>query len=226
MELVQDPSRVEALRGELIQNLKDFGFDGQAIVALVLNSEAVVYAPKEPVLRQGKREEFIFFMMEGNIEVALSQGGEERVIGSREPFTLLGEIAFFNKTAASATVVVTEKGPATLFRLSYEHFEKIVSDFADVKAVLMRIGDLRVINQYNGFAPFANYMELIGWQRDRFALNRAISGDLEFAVETVLFPHLQPGRRVLEVGDGPAIVLEMINGAKPDMLPGLFLQAN
>ena len=226
MELVQDPSRVEALRGELIQNLKDFGFDGQAIVALVLNSEAVVYAPKEPVLRQGKREEFIFFMMEGNIEVALSQGGEERVIGSREPFTLLGEIAFFNKTAASATGVVTDKGPATLFRLSYEHFEKIVSDFTDVKAVLMRIGDLRVINQYNGFAPFANYMELIGWQRDRFALNRAISGDLEFAVETVLFPHLQPGRRVLEVGDGPAIVLEMINGAKPDMLPGLFLQAN
>ena len=226
MELVQDPSRIEALRGELIQSLKDFGFDGQAIIALVLKSEAVVYAPKEPVLQQGKREAFIFFLLEGKIEVTLSQEGKNRVIGSRDPFTLLGEIAFFNKTGATASVIVTEKAPATLFRLSYEHFEKIISDFTDVRAVLARIGDLRVINQYNGFASFARYMELIGWQRDRFALNRAVSGDLEFAVETVLFPHLQPGWRVLEVGDGPAIVLEMIHGAKPDMLPGLFLQAN
>jgi CRP-like cAMP-binding protein len=139
--------------------------------------------------------------------------------------TLLGEISYFNKTPATATVEATEDDPAVLLRVSYPVFADIIREHPGVRTTLARIGDLRVISGYNGYASYQFFTEQIGHKHDRLAVNRAVFPVLERTIRTVLLPRLKAHHRLLEVGDGPGIVSELLAELRPELLPRLFLQA-
>ena len=47
--------------------------------------------------------------------------------------------------------------------------EIYLKDHPEFQEILARIGELRLLTQKQGLAPYAQFMNLIGWRRDRFA---------------------------------------------------------
>jgi SAM-dependent methyltransferase len=209
----------------MMEFLNTYGLDAAAILGMARRAEAVHYEPGEALLHQGKIEGYIYFLVRGNIRIRVDIGGEQRVVGERAPVTVLGEISYFNGTPATATVEVTGAGPAVVMRLSYDHFTEVLDQFPAVRATLAHIGEMRVISQFNGFIRYPYFMEMIGWKHDRFAVNRALFPTLEQAVRTVLLPRIDPGQRILEVGDGPGVVSELLHELRAELNDSLYLQA-
>jgi hypothetical protein len=225
MEVLLSDAKDGHYRHELMEFLNRFGLDAAAILGLARVSELVRYGPGEQILKQGNFDHFVYFLIEGNIRIHLEREGESHVLGVRPPVTLLGEISYFNKTPATATVEATEDDPAVLLRVSYPVFADIIREHPGVRTTLARIGDLRVISGYNGYASYQFFTEQIGHKHDRLAVNRAVFPVLERTIRTVLLPRLKAHHRLLEVGDGPGIVSELLAELRPELLPRLFLQA-
>jgi CRP-like cAMP-binding protein len=223
MDRLQDDALANALRGKLMGYLNEFGLDGAAILSIARQAEPVLCPPGQAIVRQGEREPYIFFLVRGNAEVRFASDGTERVVGERPAICVLGEIAYFNHTPATATVQVKGTEPAVLFRLSYALFTEVLADYPELKATLARIGDLRVISQNNGFARYRMFADMIGRPRDRFALNRSLFSHLETTVQTILLPMLPPEARLLEVGDGPGVLCELIREIRPQLDDRLFI---
>jgi CRP-like cAMP-binding protein len=225
MQVLQGDAQDAEYRRALIHFLNKFGLDAAASLGMSRVAEIVSFDPGEPILTQGKYDHFVYFLIQGNIRIHVQVENETRVIGERAPVTLLGEISFFNGTPATATVEPTAEAPAVLLRVSYPVFTEILEEHPGVRTTLARIGDLRVISGYNGFASFAFFMEQIGRKHDRLAVNRALFPALERTLRTVLLPRLEDHHRVLDVGDGPGIVSELLHDMRPALLPRLFIQA-
>jgi CRP-like cAMP-binding protein len=221
--LRNDPA-AEAYRTALMRFLNEFGLDATAILSLVRRTDPVEYDPGEPVLRQGEFDTYVYFLVKGSIVISIKHHEHEEMLGERAPVTLLGEISYFNNTPATATVAVKDAGAATFLRLSYEQFSQVIDEFPQIKPTLARIGEMRVISQMDGFISFARFMEMIGRKRDRLALNRALYPHLEETISFHLLPRLQGTPRVLEVGDGPGIISEVLKEQHADWEPNLFMQ--
>lgn len=224
MQLLQNEPGVQDFRTALMNFLNEYGLDGAAILSLARRTEPVGYEPGEVVLNQGVMDHHVYFLVKGSIMIRLLQADREETLGERGPVTLLGEISFFNGTPATATVAVTSNGPATFLRLTYEQFREVIEEYPLTKPALARIGEMRMVSQMDGFISFQRYMDMIGWRRDRLAVNRALYPHLEDTIKLRLLPRLQPEHRLLEVGDGPGIVSEIIKESEPDRLPHLFMQ--
>ncbi|MBI4081618.1 MAG: cyclic nucleotide-binding domain-containing protein [Candidatus Lambdaproteobacteria bacterium] len=223
MNRLHDDALANALRGKLMSYLNAFGLDGAAILSITRQAEPVLCPPGQPIVRQGEREPYIFFLVQGNTEVRFASDGVERVVGERPAICVLGEIAYFNHTPATATVQVKGAEAAVLFRLSYAVFTEVLADYPELKTTLGRIGDLRVISQNNGFARYRMFADMIGRPRDRFALNRSLFSNLETTVQTILLPMLPPEARLLEVGDGPGVLCELLHELNPQLDDRLFI---
>mgnify|MGYP001191608911 CR=1 FL=1 len=87
----------------------------------------VNFAPGECVIWEGERNDDVYFLNEGRLEVFITRAGQERVVGQVEPGEQFGEIAFFTEDARYATVRAVE--PSRCFVLTdvdlqliaYEH---------------------------------------------------------------------------------------------------------
>ena len=224
MEVLRQHPEEQAFRRSMMEFLNGFGLDAAAILGLARRAEPVQFSPGENVVRQGGTMEYVFFLVRGKLLVRLDSATERRILGEREAVTLLGEISFFNGTAATATVEVSGQ-PAVLMRIPNGKFGEVVDEFPSVRTTLVRIGEMRMISQFNGYIRYDYFMEMIGWKRDRFAVNRAFYPMLEQTVRSVLLPRMDASQRVLEVGDGPGVLSELINELRPEVLPGLHLQA-
>jgi hypothetical protein len=73
-------------------------------------------AAGETVIWQGERNDDVYFLLEGRLEVLLTRNGTEEAIGQIEPGEIFGEIAFFTEDPRYATVRATE--PARCFVLT------------------------------------------------------------------------------------------------------------
>lgn len=225
MDVLQSDARDGQYRRPLMEFLNRFGLDAAAILGLSRVAEAVQYAPGERILKQGDFDHYVYFLVEGNIRIHIETDGEVRTLGERPPVTLLGEISYFNQTPATATVEATQEAPAVLLRVAYPVFGEVIREHPGVRTTLARIGDLRIISGYNGFAGYRFFAEQIGHKHDRFALNRAVFPALERTIRSVLLPRIAGEHRLLDVGDGPGIVSELLTELRPELLPRLFIQA-
>lgn len=223
MKVLKGGTKAEEYRNGLVQFLSEFGLNGMAILAMVSKSEVYTYAPSELIVEQGMRSRHVFFLVTGSVTIHVKEGGRDVSMGEQTAMTMLGEIAFFNKTPATATARVAGGKPAVVFRLGYGEFREIIDQFPDVQGTLARIGDLRMIRQRNGYIGYRMFMDMIGWRKDRFAVNRAFSEDLENAVKMVFMPRLKKTDKILEVGDGPGLVSEILFDSDPDKLDALHL---
>ncbi len=222
--LVNDSDETQFQRA-MMEFLNTYGLDAAAILGMTRRSEPVHYDSGEAILNQGRIEGYIYFLIRGNIQIRVDTNGEQRIVGERAPVTVLGEISYFNGTPATATVEVTRAGPAVAMRVSYAHFTEVVDQFPAVRATLARIGEMRVISQFNGFIRYTYFMDMIGWKHDRFAVNRALYPTLELTVRNVLLPRVESGHRVLEVGDGPGVVCELVHELRKEQVENLCIQA-
>lgn len=225
MQPLQNDPAVADYRTALMQFLNEFGLDATAILSMARRTEPVAYEPEEVVLTQGAFDEYVYFLVAGEIVISLTKHERTEVLGERAPVTLLGEISYFNGTPATATVTVKPGAPATFLRLSYDQFSQVIDEFPQIKPTLARIGELRVISQMSGFTSFTRFMEMIGWKRDRLAVNRALMPHLEDTLKLRLLPRLGSEPRVLEVGDGPGIVSEILREHRKDWEDNLYVQA-
>ena len=216
---------VVRLRQRLMKYLNEIELDAAAILSISRQAEPVAYEPGEVILRQGVQEHYVYFLIIGQALIRLKTDKEERVLGDRKPVSLLGEISFFNGTPATATVEAAPDSRVLLFRLDYKVFADIVETYPQVREVLARIGDMRLVSQYNGLASYTMFMEMIGWRRDRFAINRAVMPPFELVLDTVFLPRVKETDRILEVGDGPGIVCETIAEKRPEQQEYLYIQA-
>ena len=213
MNKLKDVADTSQYRDQLIHFLNEYGLNGMAILAMTRKAEGHTCAPGEIIVEQGKRSKHIFFLLTGIVQIYVKEMGQVKSMGERGAVTMLGEIAYFNKTPATATVSVSGKSPAVVFRLSYREFGEIIERYPDVKGVLARIGDMRVIRQFHGFIPFRMFMDMIGWRKDRFAVNRAFAEYLENGINLAFKPLLKKDAKILEVGDGPGLASEMLYGS-------------
>jgi CRP-like cAMP-binding protein len=225
MQLLQNDSTVAEFRTALMQFLNEYGLDATAIMSMARRTEPVVYEPGEVVLAQGAHDEHIYFLVKGTIVISLRQHDRSEVLGERAAVTLLGEISYFNHTPVTATVSVKAGAPATFLRLSYDQFTEVLEEFPQVKPTLARVGEMRMISQLDGFTSFDRFMEMIGRKRDRLPLNRALYPHLDHTLTLRLLPHLSEGARVLEVGDGPGIICEVLKERRDAFSERLFVQA-
>jgi Cyclic nucleotide-binding domain/Methyltransferase domain len=225
MHLLHNDPAISGYRTALMQFLNGFGLDATAILSLARRTEPVVYDPGEVVLAQGGHDEHIFFLVKGEIVISLSHEDRVDVLGERAPVTLLGEISYFNGTPATATVAVKKSEAATFLRLSYEQFTDVLETYPQIKPTLARIGEMRVIAQMDGFASYERFMDMIGWKRDRLAINRALYPHLLNALTLRLLPKLGEAARILEVGDGPGLICEAISEHESKRQAHLYLQA-
>lgn len=225
MHLLDNDPAVPGYRNDLMQFLNGFGLDAAAILSTARRTEPVVYEPSEVVLTQGTHDEYLYFLVQGTIVISLEQHGRVEVLGERPAVTLLGEISYFNHTPATATVAVKRDGPATFLRLSYDEFTDVLEHYPQVKPTLARIGEMRVIAQMDGFISYQRFMELIGQKRDRLAVNRALFHYLEDTITLRLLPRLDAGARILEVGDGPGIISEVLKEHRAEIEEHLYIQA-
>ncbi|MEE8434088.1 MAG: cyclic nucleotide-binding domain-containing protein, partial [bacterium] len=209
----------------LMRFLTEYGLVAPAILSLARRTELAQYKPKEAVMIQGKTYDEIFFLVEGRIQISIYLKDRNEVVGERGPVTLLGEISYFNKIPATANVHITGREPAHVLTISYENFSEVINEYPQIKPTLTRIGDMRVISQKDGFSSFTFFMDMIGWKRDRLALNRSQLEHLEETVIQVLMPRLPEDGKLLDVGDGPGIVCEVIHELDPERLNGLSIQA-
>lgn len=223
MKRLKSGSETESHKHELVKVLNEFGLNGMAILAMIRDAEEWTYDVGEAIVEQGKRSKHIYFLLTGSVLIEVQEHGDTVSMGERSAVTMLGEIAFFNDTPATATVSVAGKSPAIVYRLSYSHFSAIIGQYSDVRVTLARIGDMRMIRQLHGFIPYRMYMDMIGWRKDRFAIGRAFAEDLENSVNLVFKPALKENADILEVGDGPGLVSEILHESDPGMLDSLFL---
>ena len=226
MSIVRDGTRISELRTRLLQYLNESGLNGRAIMAIARDVSALKLEPGHTLLKQHERDFFIYFMMEGKIDVFLEDGDGQTKIGQRGAVTMLGEIAYFNNTPATATVKISDDGPAVMLMLTHKQFGKILDHFPDIKQSLARIGDQRVLAQYNGFIHYPRFREMIGRLKDRFAISRAFASDLDNALKIHLYPLLNKTDRIMDVGDGPGVVSELICADWPELEAHLYLQSS
>ncbi len=225
MRDLANDATVADYRNALMQFLNEYGLEGTAILSLARRAAPVGYAPGECVLEQGHFDRHLYFLVQGNIVIGVTTHGREEVLGNRSAVTLLGEISYFNDTPATATVRVRDDAPATFLRLSYDDFTAVLDAYPQIKTTLGRIGEMRMISQMDGFTSYPYYMDMIGRKRDRLALNRSLTPYLEDTLKHSLLPRLNGTPRILDVGDGPGIVCEMLREQHPEWDENLFLQA-
>ena len=225
MKKVEDKTALTEYRNALMRFLTEYGLVAPAILSLARRTELVRYNHKEPIMIQGKDYDEIFFLVDGRIQISIYMKDRNEVVGERGPVTLLGEISYFNKIPATANVHITGREPAHVLKMSYENFSEVINEYPQIKPTLTRIGDMRVISQKDGFSSFTFFMDMIGWKRDRLALNRSQLEYLEDTVTRVLMPRLPGDWKMLDVGDGPGIVCEVIHELDPERVGGLSIQA-
>jgi hypothetical protein len=225
MKKLEHSESIEGYRHALMKFLNEYSLGAPAILTLARRAEPVVFAPGEKVLRQGEHDPHIYFLVQGRIQISIHFQDRTEVLSERGPVTLLGEISYFNNTPVTATVTVGGGDDGVFLRLSYEMFTEIIEQYPQIKPTLARIGSMRVIGQKDGFAPYSFFMDMIGWKRDRLAVNRALFPYLEDTIVGKLLPALGEHFRMLDVGDGPGIVSEIIHERHPEHLERLFLQA-
>ena len=225
MKKVEDKTALTDYRNALMRFLTEYGLVAPAILSLARRTDLVQYNPKEPIMIQGKDYSEIFFLVDGRIQISIYMKDRNEVVGERGAVTLLGEISYFNQIPATANVHIAGREPAHVLTISYDDFSQVIHEYPQIKTSLTRIGDIRVISQKDGFSSFTFFMEMIGWKRDRLALNRSQLEQLEDTVSQVLMPRLSEGGKLLDVGDGPGIVCEVIHGLEPGRLNGLSIQA-
>ncbi|MDH5753539.1 MAG: cyclic nucleotide-binding domain-containing protein, partial [Deltaproteobacteria bacterium] len=226
MKRLEQHEQTEDYRYALMQFLNDFGLEAPAILNIGRRCKAMICHPHEAILRQGVQNRHVYFLIEGHIHISINNKNRITELGDRGPVTVLGEISFFNSTPPTATVRAIGEKPTILLQISFDDLADVLGTYPTIRNTLARIGELRLIRQYNGFISYTLFMDYIGWKRDRLGVTRALHNRLEELVDEELIPRLGNSWKMLDCGQGPGIISEILYERDESNLERLFLQAS
>ncbi|HMR65813.1 MAG TPA: cyclic nucleotide-binding domain-containing protein, partial [Anaerolineae bacterium] len=89
------------------------GLPAEVMLALVERFWLVHYAPGEAVIWQNEYNDDVYILLDGKLEVQVTQDGQPAYVGEINPGEIFGEIAFFTEDPRYATVRAIE--PARCF---------------------------------------------------------------------------------------------------------------
>jgi two-component system, NtrC family, response regulator HydG len=111
--------------------------DGE-LLGLARIIEKVQFRPAEVVFREGDPGNALYVIESGRVQVIKSaEGGPgPRTLMVLAAPAILGEMALLDRSPRSATIQVTEDGPASLLRISQEEFEAL---FREQKSAALKV---------------------------------------------------------------------------------------
>lgn len=77
--------------------------------------------PDEVLIHEGQRQDFLFVLLSGHLEVYTETSGEKIRLGELRPYDCFGEMGMLEGTDASASVRAIE--PSSVWSLNVEQFE-------------------------------------------------------------------------------------------------------
>jgi CRP-like cAMP-binding protein len=117
----------------------------ELLVELAHRFYQVQFAQDETVIWQGERNDDVYMLTEGKLEVIVTQDEQPLKVGEIHPGEIFGEIAFFTEDARYATVRATE--PAHCFVLTDYDLQLFAYDHPTIlmqmaSALAKRLADL------------------------------------------------------------------------------------
>ncbi|MCB0212065.1 MAG: cyclic nucleotide-binding domain-containing protein [Anaerolineae bacterium] len=99
----------------------------EVLLKLIARFSLVRFAPGEPIIWQNERNDDVYILIEGQLDVLIDRQGQPTPVGTIKPNEIFGEIAFFTEDPRYATVRAVEPSKcyvltdADLQLLAYEH---------------------------------------------------------------------------------------------------------
>lgn len=119
-----------ALPVETLQQMPAFrGFNPSECHQLLDISREKSFAPGQKIIEQGKRSQYLWFVLEGQCQVVRDGGQDGPVIlAELAPYSLFGEMSFFSPAPHSAHVVA--KTPVKLLSIARADYDDMIRDGA------------------------------------------------------------------------------------------------
>ena len=106
---------------------------------LLAHTEAVRFAAGDVLIRAGERERSLYVLASGRLELLLPGESGEIRIGTIEPRTVVGEMAFLDGRPRSATLHALTDGE--LYELRFDAFETLAARYPELgRAILLDLG--------------------------------------------------------------------------------------
>jgi CRP-like cAMP-binding protein len=101
----------------------------------------VIAQAGEEVIREGEREEAVFILVEGEVEVCTLRDGQAVFLALLTPNAIIGEMSAMSGAPRTATVVAA--GPCSLIRLKAPLVRRLVDENPKVRKLLAAIAEGR-----------------------------------------------------------------------------------
>jgi len=106
---------------------------------LLAHTEAIRFGAGDTLIRAGERERSLYVLASGRLELLLPGKSGDIRVGTIEPRTVVGEMAFLDGRPRSATVHALTDGE--LFELRFEAFETLAARYPELgRAILLDLG--------------------------------------------------------------------------------------
>lgn len=106
---------------------------------LLAHAEAVRFAAGDILIRAGERERSLYVLASGRLELLLPGEAGDLAIGTIEPRTVVGEMAFLDGRPRSATLRALTDGE--LYELRFDAFETLAARYPELgRAILLDLG--------------------------------------------------------------------------------------
>ncbi|MBV9076663.1 MAG: Crp/Fnr family transcriptional regulator [Methylobacteriaceae bacterium] len=110
--------------------------DPTRLKLLAFTSERVSYRAGQRLFVQGDVADAAFVLLEGKVDVVLSDGGNQVKVAELGQNAILGEMGILSGMPRSATVVASE--PSSALRIDRRVFLELLSQFPQMSLAIMR----------------------------------------------------------------------------------------
>ena len=106
---------------------------------IIVLMERLRFASGDVVMARGEADRSLYLIASGSVEVLVGHGRKESAVRVQGPGTILGEVAFFDGMARSATVRALEA--SEVLSLSAEQFDVLAARHPDIgRKILLDLG--------------------------------------------------------------------------------------
>ncbi len=140
VDLLREAFALKVMEGATppFTNPRTFDLTDEELLDLARTIQAVTYGPSEVVFGEGEAGDALYVIQSGRVRVLKKMEGseEQRTLMVLSPPAILGEMALLDLSPRSATIQVTEDGPASLLRIAWGDFEAL---FRDNKSAALKV---------------------------------------------------------------------------------------
>jgi CRP-like cAMP-binding protein len=120
------------------------GLDADRRGALITRFQSKLAAPGEVVVAEGQLSSGLFIIMDGQVEVMLTRGGETRTLTTLREGDLFGEISLVHERPATASCIASRR--CMLMWLSRESFAELRVAYPEVIDAISDVSDYRMLD--------------------------------------------------------------------------------